>query len=134
VAGFIGSPMINLIDGRLDGEGGAFAAGATRIPLPGGLRQAAADQGGKPLLLGIRPEDVVVSLEAGSDFVPAKAVVREPLGKEALLLLAVDFLPAGTLLRAITPPDLRPTPEETVWLRFPPERLHLFDGASGVAV
>jgi hypothetical protein len=61
-------------------------------------------------------------------------VVREPLGKEALLLLAVDFLPAGTLLRAITPPDLRPAPDETVWLHFPPERLHLFDGESGVAV
>ncbi len=64
VAGFIGSPMINLIDGRLDGEGGAFAAGAARIPLPGELRQAAAGQGQRPLLLGIRPEDVVVSQES----------------------------------------------------------------------
>ncbi len=135
VAGFIGSPMINLIDGRLDGEGAAFAAGAARIALPAELRQAAAASlGDRPLLLGIRPEDVVVSLAPEPDFVPAKAVVREPLGKEALLLLAVDFLPAGSLLRAITPPDLRPAPDETVWLRFPPERLHLFDGERGAAV
>jgi hypothetical protein len=77
---------------------------------------------------------VVVSQESRPDSLPAQAVVREPLGKEALLLLAVDFLPAGSLLRAITPPELRPAPDDAVWLRFPPERLHLFDGASGVAV
>jgi multiple sugar transport system ATP-binding protein len=134
VAGFIGSPMINFIDGRLGGDGTVFAAGAAQIPLPDPLRQAAAGQGDRPLLLGIRPEDVVVSQESRPDSLPARAVVREPLGKEALLLLAVDFLPAGTLLRAITPPELRPAPDETVWLRFPPERLHLFDTASGKAL
>jgi ABC-type sugar transport system ATPase subunit len=133
VAGFIGSPMINLIDGRLDGEGAAFAAGAARIPLPGELRQAVVGLGERPLLLGIRPEDVVVGLTPAPGSLLARAVVREPLGKEALLLLAVDFLPAGNLLRAITPPELRPAPDETVWLRFPPERLHVFDGESGVA-
>jgi ABC-type sugar transport system ATPase subunit len=132
VAGFIGSPMINFIDGRLDEEGIVFAAGAERIRLPDDLRQAAVGQ--KPLVLGIRPEDVVVSYDTGPGRLPAKAVVREPLGKEALLLLAVDFLPTGSLLRAITLPELRPAPGETVWLRFPPERLHLFDGESGAAV
>lgn len=134
VASFIGSPMINLIPGQMDEEGVAFAAGAAgavRIPLPDALRGAAARLGGLPLLLGIRPEDVAVSpapqLEPA--WMPARAVVREPLGKEALLLLAVDFLPPATLLRAVVPPDLRPGPDETVWLRFPPERLHLFDEA-----
>lgn len=134
VAGFIGSPMINLIEGRLDGDGAAFAAATAHIPLPGELRQAAANQGDRPLLLGIRPEDVEVSLTPTPDSLPARAAVREPLGKEALLLLAVDFLPAGNLLRAITPPELRPAPDETVWLHLPSERLHLFDGASGVTV
>ncbi|HSN75874.1 MAG TPA: ABC transporter ATP-binding protein [Anaerolineae bacterium] len=134
VAGFIGSPMINFIDVRLGGDGAVFVVGAAQIPLPDSLRQAAASQGDRSLLLGIRPEDVVVSQEPGPDSLPARAVVREPLGKEALLLLAVDVLPAGSLLRAITPPELRPAPDETVWLHFPPERLHLFDGASGVSV
>ncbi|MFZ2359244.1 MAG: ABC transporter ATP-binding protein [Anaerolineae bacterium] len=134
VAGFIGSPMINLIDGRLDRDGETFTAGAASISLPGELRQVAVGQGQRPLVLGIRPEDVVVSQQAGPDSLPARAVVREPLGKEALLLLAVDFLPTGSLLRAITPPDLRPGPDETVWLHFLPERLHVFDGESGVAV
>jgi multiple sugar transport system ATP-binding protein len=134
VAGFIGSPMINFIDGRLDGHTGVFSAGATRITLSDELRQAAGGHAGQSLLLGVRPEDVVVSQEAGPNSLPARAVVREPLGKEALLLLSVDFLTAGSLLRAITAPELRPAPDETVWLRFPPERLHLFDGESGVAV
>ena len=134
VAGFIGSPMINLIDGRFDGESAAFAAGAARLPLPSELGQAAVGQGGRPLLLGIRPEDVVVSLTPEPGSLPAQAVVREPLGKEALLLLAAGFMPDGRFLRAVTPPDLRPAPDETVWLRFPPERLHVFDGESGVAV
>ncbi|MDW8319226.1 MAG: ABC transporter ATP-binding protein, partial [Anaerolineae bacterium] len=134
VAGFIGSPMINLIQGRLDEAAAAFAVGAARIPLPDALRSAAARLGHRPLLLGVRPEDVVVSPAPQPEFLPARAVVREPLGKEALLLLAVDFLPPAALLRAIVPPDLRPGPDETVWLRFPPERLHLFDEATGAAV
>ncbi len=131
VAGFIGSPMINLLDGQLEGD--AIAAGAARIALPDELRHAAAGQAG-PLILGIRPEDVVVSLTPALGSLPARAVVREPLGKEALLLLAVDALPAGSFLRAITPPELRPAPDETVWLSFPPERLHLFDTDTGIAL
>jgi sn-glycerol 3-phosphate transport system ATP-binding protein len=86
------------------------------------------------VLLGIRPEDVLVSLEPAPDRLPARAVVREPLGKEALLLLEGDFLPDGSLLRAITPPDLRPAPDETIWLHFPPDRMHLFDGDSGATL
>jgi multiple sugar transport system ATP-binding protein len=125
VAGFIGSPMINFVEGWWDAADRAFVAGALRYPLPAGPDSAGAAS--RSLLLGIRPEDVVVSLEPAPNRWPARAVVREPLGKEALLLLAVDFLPAGSLLRAITPPDLRPAPDETVWLHFPSARVHLFD-------
>ena len=51
-----------------------------------------------------------------------------------MLLLAADALPAGSLLRAITPPDLRPAPDETVWLHFPPARIHLFDPTTNRAL
>jgi multiple sugar transport system ATP-binding protein len=134
VAGFIGSPMINFIDVRLDETGAAWMLGDLRGALPARLPAAAAGTAGQPLVLGIRPEDVVVSLEAILDSLPARAVVREPLGKEALLLLAADALPAGSLLRAITPPDLRPAPDETVWLHFPPARIHLFDPTTNRAL
>lgn len=134
VAGFIGSPMINFVEGRWDAADGAFLAGALRLPLLPSLRPAAAGPASRPVLLGIRPEDVLVSLEPAPDRLPARVVVREPLGKEALLLLAVDFLPAGSLLRAIASPDLRPAPDETVWLHFSPDRLHLFDADSGATL
>jgi multiple sugar transport system ATP-binding protein len=134
VAGFIGSPMINLVDGRLDAAEGAFVAEGLRYPLPEQVRTAGTGVAGQPLLLGIRPEDVIVSQDAAPGRLPAKAVVREPLGKEALLLLAVDFQPVGSLLRVIAPPELRPDRDETVWLQFPPERVHLFDAETGRAL
>src|ERR1700742_3682338 len=54
VAGFIGSPSMNLLNAPLT-EGGATLAGAV-IPLPGGVRAAAARDNLTELVIGIRPE------------------------------------------------------------------------------
>ncbi len=63
VAGFVGSPPMNLLDGKLDeGPQGhwRFRAGGWSLPLP--LKEVPQTplRGGQPLVLGIRPEDVTL--------------------------------------------------------------------------
>jgi multiple sugar transport system ATP-binding protein len=58
VAGFLGSPQMNFLRGRLVGNGGGFAVllgdGSVTLPVPG--RDLAAARDGSPVILGLRPE------------------------------------------------------------------------------
>ncbi len=64
VAGFIGSPAMNLLNAPLT-EGGAALAGAV-IPLPPGVRAAAARDKLTELVIGIRPEHMHLTDRAGT--------------------------------------------------------------------
>lgn len=129
VAGFVGNPRMNFIDGILD-------TGAQRsvVRLFGAaidLRRAADGAPAapaRPVLVGIRPEDIAVAAPDDADIV-ARLDVVEPLGKEVLLHLLAEDPPASAPvdLRVLTPPggDLRP--DAKVGLRFHRDRIHLFD-------
>lgn len=94
VAGFIGSPSMNLFEGRL--EGGSIRLPGFAIPLPAGVRErvpglAAFD--GKPVVFGIRPEDLHDSrLPSGAAYPTIPALVRttEELGSELIVHLKVE--------------------------------------------
>jgi ABC-type sugar transport system ATPase subunit len=85
VAGFLGSPPMNQVAGRVtQGDGGWFEAdgGGFRLRLPDGLAPAGIEAG-RAVLLGIRPEDLHPAREPAG----FEAVVEEiePLGHEALV-------------------------------------------------
>jgi ABC-type sugar transport system ATPase subunit len=109
VAGFVGHPPMNLFAGRF--ENGGFQMGAARFPVPPGRVWGEGT-------LGIRPEDVRLGGE-----VPARVLVVEPLGREALVTAAVD----GTALKLLVGEHERPAPGSQIRVGCPPERLHLFD-------
>jgi multiple sugar transport system ATP-binding protein len=84
VAGFIGSPAMNFIPGRLiRGRRVEFHAGSFRIPLPaaasGKIKRYPHDE----ILLGIRPEHLLLSGSAGMQAVTVDVV--EPIGNETLI-------------------------------------------------
>ncbi|MFN4127669.1 ABC transporter ATP-binding protein [Pannonibacter indicus] len=119
VAGFIGSPGMNFLEGRYHtGSGGAEfrLADGTAIPLSqrGGLAN------GAPATLGIRPEHVSLSdegrWEAGVDLV-------EPTGFGIILHLALH----GQAFKAFTLDRSVLTPAAGLRVSFPAEHLHLFD-------
>ncbi|WP_186414997.1 MULTISPECIES: ABC transporter ATP-binding protein [unclassified Pannonibacter] len=119
VAGFIGSPGMNFLEGRYHlGSGGAEfrLADGTAIPLSprGGLAD------GAPATLGIRPEHVSLSdegrWEAGVDLV-------EPTGFGIILHLALH----GQAFKAFTLDRSVLTPAAGLRVSFPAEHLHLFD-------
>ncbi|MCZ8186580.1 MAG: sn-glycerol-3-phosphate ABC transporter ATP-binding protein UgpC [Beijerinckiaceae bacterium] len=127
VAGFIGSPRMNLISGRVgpDGHfempGGALAQSGPF--LPAGLAP------GAEITLGIRPEHV---LPAGGEAPDAILTVDlvEQLGSESYLY---GTLPGGAALTLRSPLEDPARRGESLPVRFERHRLHVFD-AAGLAL
>ncbi|MCM3130663.1 MULTISPECIES: sn-glycerol-3-phosphate ABC transporter ATP-binding protein UgpC [unclassified Paenibacillus] len=96
VAGFIGSPTMNFIKGKLSQQGDTlrFTATGVDVEIPQGKAQILKSKGyaGKDVILGVRPEDIheePVFLEASPHTVfTAKVDVSENLGHELLLYLS----------------------------------------------
>ncbi|MEM9626149.1 MAG: sn-glycerol-3-phosphate ABC transporter ATP-binding protein UgpC [Pseudomonadota bacterium] len=88
VAGFVGSPRMNFIEGRLDIENGDlfFVAGHQRLPL-NGYGFVKPPQVGRSITLGVRPEHLIIG-EHGSCRLEGLAVdMVEPMGADSLVWL-----------------------------------------------
>ncbi len=129
VAGFIGSPSMNFITGRLqpDGDGLAFDEGHLRLPLPSSLVSALAAHRGQDVVLGIRPEDIHApeTVNPGVVTVPVSARVEvvEPTGAEVLL-----YLTTGTSsFVARVDPQHMPVVDQQVELAVAVAKARFFD-------
>jgi inositol-phosphate transport system ATP-binding protein len=114
VAGFVGSPPINLLEGLA--QAGTLTVRDARLQLTGTAQGS--------VVLGIRPESLRVD-PAGT---PARLIAAEPMGREVLYTAEapmglVRFLEAGA--------EARHHEGESVTLAFPPQEALLFDKASG---
>jgi multiple sugar transport system ATP-binding protein len=123
VAGFIGSPAMNMVPGvaRMNrGDGRVEFAGDVSLPLPTGA--LAAD--GQSVLYGIRPEHCLLS---DGDGLPAEVVVVEPTGADTQLYCRFNGQELASLVRD------RVTCRAGDRIRLTPDlaRAHLFDAASG---
>jgi multiple sugar transport system ATP-binding protein len=126
VAGFIGSPAMNLWPCQLAraGEGARLEGRGFAIPVPARLRP-----GQSALLMGIRPHDVdLVALKEAHAV--ARIEVVERLGPQTLLHATLEG-GGGQRVRISLGSQQEPAVDEPVGLRFPAERLHLFDADSG---
>jgi multiple sugar transport system ATP-binding protein len=121
VAGFIGSPAMNMLKGHI--EGGAFRAdGGTSLPLPVRTDGSA----GAPVIYGVRPEHFQLS----ADGLPAKVNVIEPTGSETQVM--AEF--AGTQIICAFRERVAAKPGETIRIMADPALVHLFDAGSGQRV
>lgn len=121
VAEFIGSPSMNLIEGTVEGGSFESTGGDVDVALPDDRAAAASSD---RLTLGVRPESIQV-VESPDEFaVTGRVDVVEHLGN-----LQVIYVEAGDeRILAETDPDLDVESGEEISIRFPPEKLHLFDG------
>ncbi|MBU2502921.1 sn-glycerol-3-phosphate ABC transporter ATP-binding protein UgpC [bacterium] len=125
VAGFIGSPAMNFLPGRISRDGGLvfLSEGAERpFPLPAGFTPPPAALDG-PVVLGIRPEHVVVATGAAMAFETPVQVI-EALGNETQLYFEV----AGRQFVVRAPGKLTPAVEESMGLALQAEHIHVFEG------
>jgi len=113
VAGFIGSPPMNFLEGRIND--GRFVAGSLTVPLARTPRQG-------PIAMGIRPEHV--SIGAGTQFT---LDLIEPIGNEVFV-----YASAGDhhVVARVAPQEL-PAIGSPITLGFDPAHLHFFDAQSG---
>jgi multiple sugar transport system ATP-binding protein len=123
VAGFIGSPAMNMVPGtaRVAGAQAVVEFGdGVRLPLPRGAR---ADEG-QPVLYGMRPEHCALADDAG---LPAEVVVVEPTGADTQLFCKFN----GQELTSLVRDRVSCRAGDRVGLMPDPMRAHLFDAASG---
>jgi multiple sugar transport system ATP-binding protein len=132
VAGFIGSPAMNLLNAPLT-EGGATLAGAV-IPLSTGIKAAAARDKLTELVIGIRPEHLHLT-QAASDAVESEVqlagdvLLVEELGADALL--HVRLAEDGGSVVARTEGRKSPAPGQRVAFRVQPDDVFAFNPATG---
>jgi ABC-type sugar transport system ATPase subunit len=123
VAGFIGSPPMNFIDGaRIGGGEVAIAAGDRVLPV---AASSLASGTGRPVRLGVRPQDVRID---GADGVPGEVTLVQLVGSEQLVDLDLG---GGARVTAEVKADVAVAQGARVRVSFDPARLHLFDAESG---
>ncbi len=124
VAGFVGSPAMNLLGGAIE-DGTLRLPGAFELPLTAVGRARLGREAG-PVTMGVRSEDVIV----GADGAAAAQVHHvENHGVE----LVVTLRAGATLFKATVPAATRLKLDETVPFTFRQERLHGFDAETGLS-
>ncbi len=134
VAGFIGSPSMNILPGVVE-AGGVRVAGAL-LPLPAGLQAAA----GREVLYGIRPEHLLPgdvpssNVPSGDvlsgDVLSGTVAVVEPTGSETHVVLRLEGAEAEVV--AMFRDRVAFRPGDRISLRPDAGKAHLFDRGSGL--
>lgn len=123
VAGFIGSPPMNVFQGTIQGDPPRFHHPDFSVPLTPFHEHRLT--GIREIDLGIRPEHITL---ASDGLICATVEFEETLGNEVILHLR---LPSGNTFAMRIPPENPPRPGDTVHLRFQMEKAHLFDPTTG---
>jgi len=110
VASFMGSPPMNFLSGRL-------------VTLYGGRSSA-------EVVLGVRPEDVLLSPTPIEGYHQGRVFVSEPLGPDVLVTVRIE----GELLKARVPTPFQLGHDALIHVGLRPDRLHLFSASDGTAM
>ena len=129
VAGFIGSPAMNFIEGviqRAEGSAGRMGMCTFKgidltldVPCDGESRGR--------VFLGVRPQHIEVSGD-GENRPKAEVGVVEPMGNEQIVYVTLS---GGDRLVAVAPPQELIKPGDIVSIRVRPEGVHIFDAETG---
>ncbi|PID28261.1 MAG: sugar ABC transporter ATP-binding protein [Candidatus Cloacimonadota bacterium] len=136
VAGFIGSPSINRISGKLTKENNqvAFISEDIKITLTEDQKDMLSDYTGKEIILGIRPEDIYdkdfSSLAEEPRALETVCEVVEPMGNEFILYL----LAGKNKLTARIDPKRMPEPDKKFVAALDMKKAHFFDSETEICL
>ena len=117
VAGFIGSPAMNILPGKI-GQGGFAADGGAVLPMPAGAQNNGIGY------YGIRPEHIRLS---GDEGLPATVQIVEPTGSETQVMVRIGDTPLTCAFRE----RITAGPGETIRILPDMPLVHLFAEGSG---
>ncbi|MCD6369614.1 MAG: ABC transporter ATP-binding protein [Thermoproteales archaeon] len=123
VAGFIGSPPMNFIEGSLVEREEEIVVdfGPFSLKLLADIATILRNQGASgEIIFGVRPEDVII----GEGEIEGEVYVVEPLGKDVIVHVNVGD---KTMIRALTSTDKAPKMGEKIKLGFNMDKIHIFD-------
>lgn len=125
VAEFVGNPGMNFIPGRIDAAERRFVSGEISLPLTADQLGALAAH--ERVDLGIRAENIAVSLEPASGGIAGHVFVVELLGSESYVFFNVS----DHKLIARTSAAFRAEPEAPLFIKFDPAHVFYFDAETG---
>ncbi|MBO3725489.1 sn-glycerol-3-phosphate ABC transporter ATP-binding protein UgpC [Actinomyces bowdenii] len=139
VAGFIGSPAMNL--GQFTVEGDVATIGAARIQLSRATLDAIKPEDGGKVTIGFRPESLDVVSAEDEHSIPVRLSFVEELGSDAYIygeLVGAETSDAklgsgedSSQIIVRVPPRTAPEPGETVYVRIRPGQEHIFSASTG---
>lgn len=136
VAGFIGTPPMNFLDATLDKERDCVYLQTNHHEQEISLAKAQEfeENGafGKNLVLGIRPNDVIISQTMTPSSLTGKVQVYEMLGEDAIVHVRLEESRQTVIVKSPSTDSYQVG--DSVYLTFPEDRLYLFDKATEVAL
>lgn len=124
VAGFLGEPAMNFLEGKIEKPQQVSIAGGegeATFQLSGEVEEKYV---GGEVTVGIRPQKVIVSPnKKGDKLVPSLIEVIEPLGESKILTAKLDDVE----LKIVTSREMEARVGQIIWLEFKPEDIHIFD-------
>lgn len=136
VAGFVGDPPMNFIEGHLKKENDQILFKTTGFQAvltdaqANVLSKKAIDFSRK-MVLGIRPEDIAISKEKNPDAnAEGEVYVTSPMGKDKFIEIEIG----NHHIKVITPVDYEIEMGETAWIQINTKRMHGFDIESTEAI
>lgn len=126
IAGFIGSPSMNIIEGKINKKKDAASIdfGSFVYSLPNGLKDLIVKRSKtSKIKLGIRPEDVKIINKKKPNNIKAKIDVIENVGRNFYVYLDAGGIP----ITKIAGPGEKLNVGQEVWLEFDTSQLHFFD-------
>ncbi len=133
VAGFIGSPPMNLIDATFREDSGGYLvdAGSFKLRLEPGMGEVVKNNlTGQEIIFGARPENMEIVEAAEDNTIEGTVYVLEPLGRDLIVNVKVN----DYMIKALTKPGVNLNPGDKVWLKVDLDKIHIFDKKTGKAV
>jgi len=133
VAGFVGSPAMNLMPARVvtDGTGAALQGddGWSCGLSPANARKALTSNSGE-VIVGARHSTITLHTQQAAGTIPSRVYTVEPTGD-----ITYVHVYLGSLIMVVSVgPDMRLAPDDQVWIGFDQQKLHLFDAATQQAL
>jgi len=129
VAEFVGSPGMNFLDGFIDISQGSFRSQNVSLALNASQRETFNNfDSDKRVTLGIRPEDIQVSLSQRDNWHQASVYVTELMGSETFVIVQLR----DAKLTARAGGDFRAEPDRPLWIEFDTTKAHFFDAETGL--